>query len=488
MKRIIAKGFLWVAGTMALIRGARYLAFLFLGGVLAPSDFGRFAAIFVVVNGIALFQGFGLGHALVCRRERVEESADTVFLMSAVLGLVFLAVAWASAPLVESFFAQEDLVAPFRLCAIFVLVRALQTVPARLFDKRLAFQKRFLPGLAGSISYAVTAIVLALRGAGVWALVAGEVAAAGFETATYWVLSPWRPSFRFRLDLARQDLSFGWLVLGGTAAIFLFQAVDRVAISRLLGTHELGLYLFALTLGSLPANYVIRAFNTVLLPSYTKDGVGADRQRDLYLRALSYAAALGVLFVVVVLGLGRYFLEAAYGQKWAGAVLALYVLAVLGVLRSFSALSEDLIVALGKPRLFRRINWARLLLAAATVWFSAKAWGITGVAVAMTAATALACVVGWVVAGKLTGVSLRGFTRSLLWPVAAGVIAAGALFLVRGALPDAPSLPGFAAAGALVSLVYGASWLVLDGGARRELARLLARDDGRSDSPGSEVR
>ena len=140
MKRTVAKGFLWVAGTMALIRGARYLAFLVLGGVLAPIDFGRFAAIFVIVNGLALFQGFGLGHALICRRECVDESSDTIFLLSAGLGVVFLAAAWAGAPLVESLFGEEGLAAPFRLCAVFVLVRALQTVPARLFDKGLAFQ------------------------------------------------------------------------------------------------------------------------------------------------------------------------------------------------------------------------------------------------------------------------------------------------------------------------------------------------------------
>ena len=487
MKRTVAKGFLWVAGTMALIRAARYLAFLVLGGILAPTDFGRFAAIYVVVNGLALFQGFGLGHALVCRRERVDEAADTIFLMSVSLGFIFFALAWVAAPLVEVVFAEEGLVAPFRLCAVFVLIRAFQTVPARLFDKGLVFQKRFLPGVVGSLSYAATATVHAFRGAGVWALVAGEVTAAGLETVTYWILSPWRPRFRFRMDLARQDFSFGWLVLGGTMAILLFEAVDRVAISRLLGTHQLGLYVFVLILGALPATYVVKAFNTVLLPSYTTPGVGTDKQRELYLRALSYAAAVGILFVVGVLGLGRYFLEAAYGQKWAGAVLAFYVLALLGVFRSLSALSEDLMVALAKPHLFRRISWLRLLLAAAGIWLGARVGGITGVAVAMTAATALTCVVGWIVAARLIGASFRDFTSSLAWPLAAGAVAAGVLVLARGALPAAPNLPGFVAAGALLCVVFGTAWLALDRRARVELAKLLGRGKPQDGGPRSEV-
>jgi O-antigen/teichoic acid export membrane protein len=487
VKRTIAKGFLWVSGTMALIRAGRLLAFLALGGLLSPSDFGRFAAIYVVVSGLALFQGFGLGHALICRRERVNEAADTVFLMSALLGIVFFALAWVVSPFVEILFPESGLVAPFRFCAVFVLIRALRTVPARLFDKELAFQKRFLPGLVGSLSYAATAILLAMRGAGVWALVSGEVVSAGLETMTYWVLSPWRPRLRFRIDLARQDLSFGWLVLGGTTAILLFQAIDRVAISRLLGTHQLGLYAFVLALGALPATFVITAFNTVLLPSYTTPGVGAERQRELYTRAFSYAAALGVLFLVGVFGLGRYFLEAAYGQKWAGAVLAFYVLSLLGVFRSFSALSEDLLVALAKPRLFRGINWLRLILAAGGVWFGARTGGITGVALVMTAATVVACVAGWIAAWRLTGVSARDLASGVASPLVAGAVTAGVLALAKRALPPEPSLRGFIAGGCLICVVFGASWLALDRGARTEWARLLGRDEQRG-GPRSEVR
>ena len=460
---------------MAVVRATRYFAFLILGGLLAPADFGKFAAIFVVVNGLALFQGFGLGHALICRQTRVDEACDTVFGLSLVLGALFMVLAWAGAPLVESFFGETGIAVPFRVCAVLVFVRAIQTVPARLFEKSLRFEKRFLPGLVGSVSYAAVAVVSALRGAGLWALVLGEVSAAVGETTTFWVLSPWRPRFRFRIELARQDLSFGWLVLGGTTAIFLFQAVDRVAISRLLGTHQLGLYAFVLTLGALPATYAVRAFNTVLLPSYTTPGVDVDKRRELYLRALSYAAALGTLFAVGVIGLGRYFLSAAYGEKWLGAVGAFSVLALLGVFRSFSALSEDLIVAMGKPSLFRRINWLRLVLAVAGVWYGARVGGITGVAVVMTAATLVACIVGWAVAGNLTGAKPRDFARSFAGPLGAGAVGAAVTAIVVQRLPAEATLSSFLLAGGLLVVVYMAAWLTLDGGVRRELMRLPNR-------------
>ena len=241
MKRIVARGFLWVVGTMALARAVRYLSFLLLGGMLAPEDFGAYAAIFVVVNAFALFQGFGLGQALLLRRERVDEASDTVFLLSLGFGAAFLALAWFSAPLLRLAFGESGLAGPYRLCSLVVLFRALQTVPSRRFEKDLAFRKQFAPGLAGSVLYAVVALTLAVRGAGVWSLAAAESAAAGAEMVSYWVQSPWRPRFRFDRALARADLGIGWVVLCGTALVFLYQGIDRVAIGKALGTRELGI-------------------------------------------------------------------------------------------------------------------------------------------------------------------------------------------------------------------------------------------------------
>ena len=459
---------------MALVRAVRYAAFLFLGGLLVPADFGRFAAIFVVVNGLALFQGFGLGPALLYRRERVPESADTVFVLSLSLGLSFFALAWLGAPMVEGFFGEPGLAAPFRVCALVIVCRAVQTVPLRLFEKQLVFRSKFLPGLIGSVVYAGTALTLAVRGAGVWSLVCGEVGAACAEAATYWFISTWRPRFRFDVDVAREDLRFGWVVLGGTTLVFLFQGVDRVAVSKFLGTHPLGLYAFVFTLGSLPATYFVRSLNTVLLPSYTSPEADPSKRRELYLLATSHAAALGFAFVLGVVFFGASFLQALYGAKWLAAAGAFSALAMLGVFQSFSSLNEDLIVALGRPAVFRALNGLRLAVALAGLWFGATVGGIAGVALVMAMASAVSCVLGWRAVGRLASVGALDLARSLRGPAVAAVAAAVVSFgLVRAVRPGA-SLPAVSGAVAVMVATYAAVWLASDRGIRDGWRRFLA--------------
>ncbi len=475
MKRIVAKGLLWVMSTMALVRAVRYLAFLFLGGALEPSDFGKFAVIFVVVNGLALLQGFGLGPALLYRRDRVSESADTVFFVSGALGALFVILAWFGAPFVERFFGEEGLVGPFRVCAFVILFRAFQTVPLRLFEKELNFRSKLVPGLIGSGVYASVALVLASRGAGVWALVFGEVSATFAETSAYWISSRWRPRMRFDLRLALEDLHFGWAVLGGTMLIFAFQSIDRVAISRMMGAYHMGLYAFVFTLSSLPATYLVRSLNTVLLPSYTSDQADAAKRKELYFLATGYTAAFGLLFVVGVFALGGSFLRAVYGEKWVGAINAFSGLALLGFFQSLSSINEDLVVALGKPQVFRGLAALRVALAAAAVWFAARHWGIAGVAYAMAGATAVSCLVGWRSVSLAVGSKFVEYWCILRWPLLA---AAASALVARVASPLVPPESGvgrFLAGGSALVVLYMFLWFAFDSELRREWLGRMAR-------------
>lgn len=484
MKRIVAKGLLWVMSTMALVRAVRYLAFLFLGGALEPSDFGKFAAIFVVVNGLALLQGFGLGPALLYRRERVEESADTIFFVSAALGALFVVLAWFAAPLVERFFGEEGLTGPFRVCSFVILFRALQTVPLRLFEKNLNFRSKLVPGLLGSGVYATVALLLAARGAGVWALVFGEASATGAETAAYWMSSRWRPRMRFDLALAADDLRFGWAVLGGSVLIFAFQGIDRVAITRMMGPHSMGLYAFVFTLSSLPATYLVRSLNTVLLPSYTSDQADAAKRKELYFLATGYTVAFGLLFVVGVFALGGSFLRAVYGEKWIGAITAFSGLALLGFFQSLSSLNEDLVVALGKPRIFRRLAALRVGLAAAGVWFAARYWGIAGVAFLMAGATAVSCFAGWRRVASAIDSSFMEYWRVLRWPLLATAVCAIAVRVGSTLLPSGPEIGPFVMKGAGLVVLYMVLWFAFDSELRREWVGRLARAGESSGSGG----
>ncbi len=478
MKRAVLRGVAWVGGAMFMVRAVRYVALLILGGLLSPRDFGLFAAIHVVVDGLALVQGFGIGHALIYRKEETAEAADTSFLLSVAIGIALVAVAWVGAPLVEGFYGEPGLAGLFRAAAIILVIQSIRMVPFRLFEKALDFRKKLAPAIAGSTAYLAVALSLAYRGAGVWSLVGGEIASMLAETVAYWILSPWKPRLRFRPDLARQDLSFGWIVLGGSVLIFAFRSIDRIVLSRVIGSHGLGLYAFAFAIANLPATFFSRVLNTVLFPSYTSLGDDRREQSSLFMRATSYAAAAGLLYAVGLIVFGRYFLAAMYGDKWLAAVLPLYALAVFSTCRSVSALVGDLLVGTGHPNAFRALNALQLGVAFAGVYLGARLGGVLGVAVVMAITSAIVLVAGWLVAKRVLNESGSTFARSLRGPVIAATIAvAPALGLLR-LLPADGSVIAVVAAGAAVAVTFAIAWFAVDGELRSDWRRFRARRAG----------
>ncbi|MFH1502694.1 MAG: oligosaccharide flippase family protein [Candidatus Eisenbacteria bacterium] len=477
MKRVVLSGVAWVGGTMFLVRSVRYVALLVLGALLGPSDFGLFAALYVVIDGLAMLQGFGIGHALVVHRGDDEKAADTAFYLAFGVAAGLALIAWFVAPHVSSFYNEPRITAPFRAALLILLAQALRLVPLRMFEKTLEFRKKLVPSLTGSVAYVAVALFLALRGAGVWALVCGELASVGGEALVYWLISPWRPRFRFDPRIARSLLSFGWAVLGGSVLVFAFRNIDRVTLSRVVGTAELGVYAFAYALAGLPATLLVRILNTVLFPAYSSLGEDRGKQGELYFRACSYMAAAGVLYALGLATFGGPFLTAMYVDKWAAAVVPLSILGVLSFFKAQGGLLGDLLVATGHPTEFRRITLLQVVLAAAGVLFAAVRWGLAGVAVTMTAAAAVATVFGWRAVARVLGVGGAPFARAFGGPLFAAVVSLWPARWLAGVAADAGGLAPVVAGVLAMTAVFSAVWYAVDGHLRSDVATWRSRND-----------
>src|SRR5262245_46294816 len=251
MRRRLLSGVFWQGGTTLLTRGTRYVAVLILGGLLTSADFGLFASLWVFVEGMFLFQGMGLGEALIVRRERVDEAVDTTFILAGLLGLGFFGIAWLAAPLIGSFYGMPESVAPFRLLATVLIVHSLRVVPLRLLEKSFDFRAKLIPTVVGAIAFLAVSVLLALRGHGVWSFVCAVVVSAVVETVLFWFVSPWRPRWHFDAALAREALAFGGPVVMGALLTYLFGNIDRVSLARFGGAELLGPYAFAYSLAAL---------------------------------------------------------------------------------------------------------------------------------------------------------------------------------------------------------------------------------------------
>ncbi|MCC7261234.1 MAG: lipopolysaccharide biosynthesis protein [Candidatus Latescibacteria bacterium] len=456
LQQQIGRGLLLAFAGMASSRLVSFLADLGLMRLLAPGEFGVLALGLLVVNALGLAHSLGVGEALVVRRQVDPETCDTAFYLSLFMGGGLCALAWLTAPWMALLAGPPDreLVAEvLRWLSLCILFQALAGVPGALFDRALEFRKKFLVDALPTLVYALLAVGLAWKGAGVWSLVWGRLGAAAVSTAAAWALSAWRPGWRFSRARARELAGYGRYVAGAALVSFVVVNLDDALVVRLAGTEALGFYNRAFLLANLPATAVAHLANRVAFPAYArlKDqpaGTGPLCRRLLQtVGALSLPFALGLAFLAEPFTLG------VLGGRWLPLVPMLQCLAGYGLCRAFLSNLGPLFNALGAPQAIFRINLLQSALLLALLVPLVGRWGGMGAALGVLAGTVLSAPMALWYLRRLAGPGLAWQALRPLW--GPGAAMALALWVLRALTEGEAPLVQLSLAGGGALLVYG---------------------------------
>jgi PST family polysaccharide transporter len=429
-----------------------------LARLLVPDDHGLFELALGVVMVASIFRDVGLPYQLV-RDERRPYGA--VFLWVTAAGALLALALSLGAPLFAHLSAgAAGLPAILRVFALWVFLDGLAVVPKLFFERELQVGRLVLPEILRGLSIALVAVALALRGFGVWSLVAGELTGAALFAALLW----WRVRGRLHLDLGKKDFAL---------------------LPGLLARSN---YLFLIALAALPAPYVSR----FILGAYTKVGMvgqyGKARDWGFRLQALVLPAVARVLYPALVeyrtedrprflaayrLGtvtilaletLAAYFLfwnarvvllQILIGHNWGPAVPILRILCFVPLTDPFSRLGGEVLKVEGEDRSWFAavaVNFASLLLFG--ILFT-RAWGASGLAWAQYLLLG-----NWLLAWRVYRISPAEFWR-LGRDLAFLYLVPLPLFLFAGWLCPKDSWALFAAsllAAAVAALVYAAKF------------------------------
>ena len=192
-------------------QGARVVLSIVLAWFLTTTEFGLVAVAMVVMLLTDRLADLGTGQAVIQRPHLDDRLADAIFALNTAIGLGLALIIFVFAePL--TFFAggsdADDAVGLIRFLALAVMIKTLGVVQFALLRRRMQFRKAALTLIANGTVYSVVAIVLAVRGAGAWAMVIGSTAGhlASVTLAQIW--SGWTPRWRFDWESIRNVSGF----------------------------------------------------------------------------------------------------------------------------------------------------------------------------------------------------------------------------------------------------------------------------------------
>lgn len=462
MEERAVRGVRWTLLAYASNKLVSVAATLVLARLLVPEDFGLVALATLAITVLNLTNDLGMWGALVLRQDFDARAQGTV--LSIMLGTRAggtLLVAGLS-PVAAAVFGEPRLTGVLAALSVTVLIGGVTWFYDALLQRELEFRRRFLAQGAQTVAYVAVVIPLAVAGAGVWSIVAGQIGGILAQTAAAVGLAPYRVRPAFDRSSAREALSSGrGFIVQGVVA-FLKENTDYLAVGRVLGARDLGLYSMGYRLSDLPWRALAEPVAEVTFPGFARMRHRGEDPRPPFITALSVVALTACPLGLLLSATAEPFTRALLGEKWLGMIGALYVLGMLAFVRPVEITIGWLLNSVGEARIMGRLAAILFALLIPAAFVAASKGGIEAVAWVMLgeslASLAALCFVSARRAGVTGPMMWRGLRPVLLASPPCWIAAR----LTAAALDAAPAAAALVASSAAGLAAYAAAAALAD--------------------------
>lgn len=460
----------WRWGTQALAQVITWASTIMVVRLLAPSDYGLFAMTQTVITALNFLNGQSFATSLIQTDRVNDRRIGQVFGLLLLLNGSLAVVQFLAAPLAARYYGEPLVADILRVQAAIFLTIPFAALPQELLARRIEFRKQGLVNLGCALVGAGTALVLAWRGFGVWALVWAPVLMFATRAVGLTLVSGVlvRPVFDFR---GAGDL----VTFGGALTICQFLWIvqsqsDIVIAGRSFDTHALGLYAEALFLTLIVTGRFLPPINDVAFPTFAELHKAGKPLGPFFL-TLQRSVALVVFPIYAGLALvaGPAVLT-LFGPKWEAMAPIAAGLALAMPAMALQIVCSPATNGMGRPRTYMMTNGVGALLFPLLFLAGVRA-GPQGLVHAwwLTAPALLAFT--WALTLPKIGVRWADLARALLPAVGATAAMAAVVIAARAAMPPLPPFVQLVVLGVTGAAAYAAALMLF---ARETVAEALA--------------
>ena len=463
----------WKAVQLGADRVVTLVRFLILARILAPEDFGLLAIATVTLELLLTLTDFGMVPALVQRRNAESKLYDAAWTVGILRGVAVAVVVVAGAPLIAQLFDDPRSVNLIRLIALRPLLAAFVSMRIADLERDLDFRSLAMLQLPAAVLQTLVAVGLAPL-IGVYALVAGMLVGTVLQVALSYRLAPYRPRLQLHRAAAAPLFRYGRWILATSVAGMVGEAVLRVLVSRLLGTADLGLYYLAARLVSIPNGVVSLVVGAVAFPLHVRLQERVEPAVQALRANLTALLATLVPIYIGLIALAPALVRDVLGQRWAGTVAVIQILAVAPILGVVADAVIPLFQGRGRPQHVTGMILVRSSVLLVVVWPLTAVYGLAGAALAVAVSEVPTQLLGGLLARRLLPAPFRTLWKPTCAALLASVAAGGIARAVDSIVGPPVGLFAAVAAAVPVGLVLLA-WLdrLLGVGLFRQLTRVF---------------
>ena len=421
-------GLNWSIIDKVFTQGVFIIITIILSRILSPKEFGLITMVMVIIRYAEVFQEFGMGSAIVQKKQISSSDLNTAFWINLFFGLLLTIIILVSAPLVVKYYDQPILYWITIAASFNFFLKSFNIVQSALLRKALNFKKLFHIHFWSILIAGVFAIYFAMKGYGVWSLVIQSILVALITTILLWYQTQWKPKFEFSKESLKFLFEFSLPLLGTKSIHYWVRNLDKILIGKHMGSTQLGFYEKAYSLMLLPLNSITSVIGRVMFPSLSLIQDDKERVKSIFQKMTK---TIGYVTFPMMLGLyvlAEPFIISVLGEQWRGSISILKILCFVGAIQSITALFSNLYLSQGattkqfKVGIFLRLNTIIAIIIGLR-------FGIEGVAYGYLVSVLINLFPNLKVAGGLVNLKIMEYLKNIFPELLISVLMAFTVYL-----------------------------------------------------------
>lgn len=377
----VIKSGMWVMSMNVSDRVLQIILLVVLSNLLSPAEFGLFGVALLGLGALNRLSNLGLNEALIYEKEEnVDVYLDTALGLRVARGLIIAALLFLAAPLIADLLGEPGAVDVVRAIGLSPLLVGLHNPGVVYFRKDLDFHKEFLYRVSGSVLRFVVGIALAVALQNVWALVLSYLAADVGQLIASYAAHDYRPGLSLSRKRAREMVTYGKWITGGSIVYFLYSEGDDAIVAGLLGSAALGYYQLAYRLSNAPGTEVSEVVRSVSFPAFSKLQDDMEALRSGFFQTLRLTTLISFPMAVGIAAVAPVFVRAFMGSEWTPIIPVMQILAGYGLLLSVTSSYGSVWKAQGRPDIGPKLGAVRVVIMAVTIVPVTLEYGVVGTA------------------------------------------------------------------------------------------------------------
>ena len=347
------------------------------------------------------------------KKSPTDDEYKSVFtfnlLVSVLLYLLFVALS----PLLANYYNLQIITKITPVLFLLLPINALGIIQNTKLSREFRFGVLSRINFTASLVAGVVAIVVAVCGLGVWALVAQRLAMMATRSLLLWRRGNWRGEGSFDGSAWREMAPFSFRLMSTDIVSALYNNVAQLFIGKVYSTNTLGFFNQAQKVKDLTVQSAVQSVQTVTYPALAKIKEDAEKFAESFRKVL-----LINIFVMAPVALGMSVVaeplfRVLLGDKWLPTVPYFEVIALSGVLYPLAMVAYNVLKVQSNGAIIFRLELLKKGIMTAVLALTiphstmAIAWGLV-------AMTLVEFVVNFAATRRYTSLSWWQMVRTLL--------------------------------------------------------------------------